>query len=241
MNVGTGIRRLDELLGGGIPPGRIALVYGPPFVGKETLAKRFFLEGLRNGEPSVMVVTQESATDLRDDFLANEPAYKEADAAGLARFVDTYSRSIGIEDATPGIEYVDSLMDLNALSLAVRNVERVIVPEHGAYRLIVDSASTLAAYTNAQTTFRFLQVLVGKAKRAGATTMFLLDEGMHQEADVQMFKHLADGAIELKAEGEKFMLRASGLGTGQNRGWIEYRFTDTELEITGSFAAGRIR
>src|SRR2546421_130053 len=87
-------------------------------------------------------------------------------------------------------------------------IGKEVLAEHAEHRLLVDSASTLITYTNAQTVFRFLQVLVGKAKRAGATTMLLLEQGMHADAEVQTFKHLCDGMIEMRIEGPNHVLHA---------------------------------
>jgi KaiC/GvpD/RAD55 family RecA-like ATPase len=239
--VATGVKRLDELIEGGMPEGATALVYGPPFLGKEVLTRIFILEGCRAGVPAIVILTGESASDARAQLAKMDPKVAEHEKRGLLHFVDTYSRSIGAEDDSPNTEYVDGPVNLNAVSVAVNNAQRKVIAEHAQHRMVVDSVSTLVTYTNAQTTFRFLQVLVGKARRAGATTMMLLDAGMHTDAEVQAFKHLADGIVEVRQDGPKNNVNVQGLGVTENRGWIEYKFTGTSFEVTGSFAAGRIR
>jgi KaiC/GvpD/RAD55 family RecA-like ATPase len=235
------VQRLDDLLEGGVPAGSTGLVYGPPFIGKEVLTRLFLLAGWRKGIPGILVLTGDAASDVRKTLADVDPQFPEYEKKGLVHFVDTYSRSIGAEDDHPYSEYVDGPVNLNAVSLAVNNAQRKIIAEHAEHRMVVDSLSTLVTYTNAQTTFRFLQVLVGKAKRAGATTLLLMDAGMHTDAEVQTFKHLADGVVEVRTEGASNLLHAQGLGITENRGWVEYRFTPSAFEITGSFAAGRIR
>ena len=47
----TGIKPLDEMLGGGIPAGYSVLVAGPSGSGKTVLATEFLNEGVRRGEP----------------------------------------------------------------------------------------------------------------------------------------------------------------------------------------------
>lgn len=239
--VETGVKRLDQLLGGGLPPGSASLVYGPPFVGRDVLARVFALNGMRRGVPAVVVLTDKSASDLRRAFLAMDPRYAEFEKAGLALYVDTYSKSIGAAEEHAATEYVDSPVNLNGMSLGVNNAERRIIGGHAEHNLVFDSVSTLIAYTNAQTAFRFLQVLIGKTRRAGATSMLLLDAGMHTEAEVQMVKHLADGVLDFKSENEKHLLHVSGLGAMEAAGWVEYKSTEKDFEITGSFAAGRIK
>lgn len=239
--VETGVKRLDDMLDGGIPAGATALLYGPPFIGKDVLARLFLLAGCRKGIPGILLLTGDAASDVRKQLAGMDPRYPEYEANGLVHFVDTYSRSIGAEDEHPCCEYVDSPVNLNAVSLAVNNAQRKIISQYAEHRLVVDSLSTIITYTNAQTTFRFLQILVGKAKRAGATTVMLLEQGMHADNEVQTFKHLADGVIEMKSEGPLNLLSILGLGVTENRGFVEYRFTPTSLDVTGSFSAGRIR
>lgn len=241
MRQATGVRRLDDLLKGGLPQGSFTLLYGPPFLGKDVLARHFLLAGFRAGIPGITVLTDDPAASVRRDLTAMDPALGKAEQAGLPQFVDAYSRTIGAADAAPGVEYVDGAMDLNGISLAVNNAERRVLPDHPAHRLVFDSLSTLVTYTNAQTVFRFLQVLVGRTRLAGATGLLLLDQGMHTEAEVQMMKHLVDGFIELRPDGAKNMLQAQGIGITDNPGWVEYRFTETEFDLVGSFASGRIR
>lgn len=239
--VETGVRRLDDMLDGGLPLGSTTLVYGPPFIGKELLTRLYALAAWRKGIPAILVLTGDAASDVRAQLGQLDPKYVEYERRGLVHYVDTYSRSIGAEDDHPSTEYVDGPVNLNAVSLAVNNAQRKVIAEHAEHRLVVDSLSTIVTYTNAQTTFRFLQVLVGKAKRAGATSMLLLEQGMHADSEVQTFKHLADGVIEFRSEGATNLLNVMGLGVTENRGFVEYRFTPTTLDVTGSFAAGRIR
>jgi len=241
--VATGVRRLDELLAGGLPSGRFALVFGPPFIGKETLASQFFADGWARGEPAILVLTNRAASDVRAAMGARlGPAYGRYEEQGLVHYVDAYSRAIGADaDDARVVTYVDSLMDLSALSAAVDQIQARLIRQHPTHRLVFDSVSTLAAYTNPQTTFRFLQVFLGRARRAGATGMVLLDEGMHSESDVRMYRHLVDGVIEVREDQGKHVLHVDGLGVRENHGWVEYRFGDHQIEITGSFSAGRIR
>lgn len=241
MKFPTGIRRLDELLKGGLPEKSAALVYGPPFVGKEILTKQFILTSLANKVPALVVLTDQSAGDLRKQLASMSPAFASQEKAGLVRMVDCFSRSIGAQENLPGVEYVDGLMNFNAVSLAVNNAERDFIRSYPNHAVVFDSLSTLIAYTNAATAFRYLQVLLGKVKTAGASCLLTLSAGMHAEPEVQMIKHLVDGLIELRSDNGKNVLHVEGLGVTESRGWVDYKFTEATLEITGSFAAGRIR
>lgn len=237
----TGVRRLDQLLGGGIPAGSAVLVYGPPFLGKETLARRFLAHNVAQGTPAIAVLTNTATPDVRRELAGSDPGYAQGEGRHLARFVDTYSRSIGAEDNWPDAQYLDGSLDLNGISLAVNKAQATLIGEHDAHALVVDSISTLVAFTNAGTAFRFLQTLIGRTRRVGATGLYLMDHGMHSAADIQMFKHLMSGVIEVRDASGKSQMRVEGLGAPVGVGWVDYKFDDTTFEVTGSFAAGRIR
>lgn len=237
----TGVARLDDVLRGGLPSQSWTLLYGPPFLGKDVLARKYLLEGWRRGEPGIMVLTDESATNERAAFAAMDPSFAKYEQAGLVQFVDAYSRSIGAVEVDGHVEYVDGAMDLNGVSLGLNNAERKVLPDHPEHRVVFDSISTLITFTNPQTVFRFLQVLVGRTRLAGAAGLLLMDAGMHSDAEVQTFKHLMNGVIEVRPDNGKNMVRADGVGIMDNPGWVEYRFDETRFELIGSFASGRIR
>ncbi|MGH2650972.1 MAG: RAD55 family ATPase, partial [Actinomycetota bacterium] len=241
VTMATGIRRLDEALDGGVPDHSAVLVYGPPFTGKTVLSNQFAAAGLAQGVPAIFVLTDQPASEARQELAAIDPDYEKHEEAGLVQFVDAYSRSVGAEDPHKRTEYLDGPIDLSSLALAVNNAQRKVIPLSSAHRLVFRSVSTLMAYTNAQTTFRFLQIFVGKTKRAGATSMMHLEQGMHTEPEVQMIKHLVDGVLSLKVDAGKHTLHLEGLGVTSDRGWVEYRYSPVVFEITGSFGAGRIR
>lgn len=241
VRVPTGVKRLDSLLGGGIPAGSAVMVYGPPFLGKEVLARRFVLASLAAGLPSVYVLTNAATDEVRRDLTAADPNYPAAEAEHRSRFVDTYSRGVGAADSFKDATYLDGALDLNGISLAVNKAQAAILGKGEAHALVVDSVSTLIAYSSAQTAFRFLQTLIGRTRRVGATGLYLMDQGMHTDADVQMFKHLMSGTIELRESSGKTQVQVAGLGASAAPGWVDYRFDEKAFEITGSFAAGRIR
>ena len=66
VRVSMGVPSLDEMLGGGLPKGYSLLVAGPSGSGKSILATAFLTEGVRRGEPGVMVAFEQSPSRSRD-------------------------------------------------------------------------------------------------------------------------------------------------------------------------------
>ena len=61
----TGIRGLDDVLGGGLTPNRLYLLEGMPGSGKTTLAFQFLMEGVRQGEKVLYVTLSETEEEIR--------------------------------------------------------------------------------------------------------------------------------------------------------------------------------
>ena len=61
----TGIRGLDDVLGGGLTPNRLYLLEGMPGSGKTTLAFQFLMEGVRQGENVLYVTLSETEEEIR--------------------------------------------------------------------------------------------------------------------------------------------------------------------------------
>src|SRR4051794_18435858 len=64
-SISIGVRGLDIVLGGGMPPGHLYLVDGDPGTGKTTLGIQFLLEGIAQGEQVLYITLSESERELR--------------------------------------------------------------------------------------------------------------------------------------------------------------------------------
>ncbi|MCA1659108.1 MAG: AAA family ATPase [Verrucomicrobiaceae bacterium] len=120
----TGIDKLDELLGGGIPEGESLLLAGPSGAGKSTVSMHFINEGLnpRNGgpvEPGIVAVFEE---------LPKEHVQR--------------AKMFGLDFTTPQKQDKLRLIYLRPLDLSVdETVHEIVhqVKEIGCKRLVIDS------------------------------------------------------------------------------------------------------
>lgn len=234
----TGIDRLDEILGGGLPESAALLVNGPRFTAKGSLARRALVESAHAGGHGILLATSRDAGEERRWLQGLEPGLK--DLPGGIRIVDAVSRLFGADEDVEDTHYVDGPLDLNGIAAAFNEAMRAGASDRPPL-IVLDSVSTLIAHSDARATFRFLQVLIGRARRAGATVLLLLDDDMHDARDVAWLRHLADGAIETRQGEGRLQLRLIGIGERRDLGWVDYHADTVAFDLTGSFAAGRIR
>ena len=111
----TGMPRLDQMLGGGLPVGYSILVAGPSGSGKSILAAAFLAEGAQAGETGVIV-----ACEQRPDRLRNR-VVDDLIKSGQVGLVATNADDISIDEV---------------LHLAKMEIQRL-----GATRVVIDSLS----------------------------------------------------------------------------------------------------
>lgn len=70
QRLSTGVEGLDEILNGGLMPGRTYLVRGGPGTGKTTLGCHVMSTGTRNGERCLYITMEEPADRIRDNARA---------------------------------------------------------------------------------------------------------------------------------------------------------------------------
>ena len=90
--LGTGVPKLDAMLGGGLPRGYSLLVAGPSGSGKSILAAAFLVEGARNGENGVVAAFEQIPNRERSPLLAG------LIDQGKVGLVDTQAPDLSIDE-----------------------------------------------------------------------------------------------------------------------------------------------
>jgi KaiC/GvpD/RAD55 family RecA-like ATPase len=238
----TGVRRLDDLLFGGIPLGSQLLVNGPAHTGKDVLSRAFMTEGLKNGAGAIWVLTDKTYQTVREEATGFLPNYLELEQKGLVKYIDLYSRSLGLTEGERNA-VLFSMTDKGAMDGLTAKVNEFALEfrqKSIPYRLVFESVSTITAYLDTAATFRFLQPFVGRRKVDGAAGYYLIETGMHSEADVRTLEHMMDGSINLKIDQLKNFLSVRGITDVQSRAWVGYTFTKRAFSL-GSFSLDHIR
>ncbi len=236
----TGIDRLDELLKGGLPTGTNNLLYAPPFIGKETILNNFALSGLREDEPVIFVLTDSSFSEMKEEMNKLDSNFSQYEEEGKVKYIDIYSTGVELKEEGVHVTFVDSPVNRERITASIIKTEKEFQQHYERHRLIFDSISTLIVYADAKAVFRFLQVVSGTCKRLGATSVFNMTRGMHDEIEVQTIKHLMEGVIELREEASRMQIRVQGCGEVVSRNWIDYLLQKDEIRLTGAFRMSRV-
>lgn len=88
-----GIPRLDEMLGGGLPPGYSLLIAGPSGSGKSVLAAAFLAEGARLGENCVVAAFEQRLTKK-----ARNPVLAPLVTNGSVSVINTGSPDLSVDE-----------------------------------------------------------------------------------------------------------------------------------------------
>jgi circadian clock protein KaiC len=117
--VRTGVAALDDMLGGGLPPGYSVLVAGPSGSGKSILATSFLCEGARLGEHGVVASFEQGARRSRD------PRLTRLIEEGTVSVVPTAAPELSMDEATA----------LLLAQIRSRNATRVVIDSLSSFEL----------------------------------------------------------------------------------------------------------
>ncbi len=228
----TGIKELDELLGGGLPARSNILVIGEPGCGKTIFSLQIVANGLQAGEPALFITTDNSPAEIRQQLESLGCNISLYESKNMVRFVDCYSWTLGMEQARTmsQTEYmVPGPADLNQLSVAISRARNDIWKPEVNMRTFFKSISTLLLHNNPKIVFRFLQVINARAKASDSISLLLVEEGMHEKSVMVTLQHLTDGTIEFKIENGQRYLRIPRMPFGK----VIYNWTPFDITEQG--------
>jgi KaiC/GvpD/RAD55 family RecA-like ATPase len=240
---GTGVSRLDDLLGGGIPIGSNVMVIGPRHSGPDVLGRFLAAEGLRRSIPMVWVLTDQDMDSIQEGMTAILDNYREYERKGLVKYVDLYSTRIGSAELHENVWHISVTESdaLEKLEHVVGEIAADFAKSGTHFHLVFQSISTLTASLDSQAILKFLLPFTGRRHREGAVSYYVVDPGISQPGEIELLEHMMSGSLNLKKEGEKFFLSAQGIADEvRSRGWIQYTFTRSRFQL-GSFSLTHIR
>lgn len=180
-NVSSGVKGIDQLLGGGLARGSSTLFMGPPGAGKSTLAMHFAIAAAKRGERTEIYSFDESLETMR--------ARAEGLKMGLTKFLD--------EDKVGATQIDPAELSPGQLNSLVRHA----VEKKGAKVILIDS---LNGYLQSMSDERALSLqlheLLTYLNQQGVVTILVLAQhGLigHMQTPVDI-TYLADTVVMLR-------------------------------------------
>jgi circadian clock protein KaiC len=217
-----GVPSLDQMLGGGVIEGDSILVAGPSGTGKSVLATQFIAEGLRKGEPGIMVIFEE-----RPD--------------GYTRRADTFGLNLAAAEENGILE----TLYLRPLDLSVDETMQEIldaIERVGAKRVVIDSLAgfEMALAPGFRIDFReSLYRMIGALTGEGITILSTVE--VEDNFTSLQFSHyaisfLTDDIIRLRyveIDGQlrKTLVLIKMRGSNHSKDIREYVITEKGMEI----------
>jgi KaiC/GvpD/RAD55 family RecA-like ATPase len=166
-----------------LQPGQNILVIGSSYSGKTTLGIQFLASGLKSGERAVLVTTKDTPERLRARAEAFGWDLKEHEKRGELTYIDCYSQAVGFpaEDSPSILRANMSEQTFDKMSLMISAAISDFWTEGRKIRLVFDDLTTLFYYNDLFSIARFLHTLTGRLKAVEATSMFILESGIHDE------------------------------------------------------------
>ncbi len=225
----TGVAGLDDVLHGGVLPGRTYVVRGGPGTGKTMLGLHFLTAGAARGERTLFITVEEPTEQIRRDAHA-----LGFDLEGV-RFLDL----------TPGAEFFMKAQSYDIFTPA--EVER-----EPTTRMIVDEIEHVRperVFLEAMTQFRYLspdtfqyhkQVLslLRYLEEHGATVLFTSEGG--EAANDEHLQFLSDGVLHLASTSAGRSVQVTKFrGSDYEPGEHSLRLTDRGMAVYPRLVPGR--
>ena len=180
--VSSGVGGLDEMLGGGFPPGHVVLVTGLPGTGKTCLGLQFLLTGAAAGEKGVFLSLEEDVPRLLENARQFRWPVDAAVEKGLLKVL-----RLDPKETRQSLHRIQGELAHELTSL-------------GARRIVVDSVSLLNMLSDDEpgrpTT---LFALAAACRQSAATTLLTAEaDPIHPEVSRDgLTEYVADGVILL--------------------------------------------
>ncbi|MFW6269597.1 MAG: ATPase domain-containing protein [Bacillota bacterium] len=217
----TGIDGLDEVLKGGLIPGRFYLLRGGPGTGKTTLGLHFLSAGIKNSQQSLLV----SMTEPVKKIIQNGEKF------GFDL------EQIDFIDLNPGAEFIGDNKDYDVFPASEIEQKPIInkliktIKEKKPERIFFDGITQLKYLASDKFNFRKQILSFMKFLEDYKTTLLLTSEVGPSNSDDDL-QFLVDGIINLKYENEDYSLEISKFrGSNFKKGKHSLKFRARGIEI----------
>lgn len=224
--VATGIKGFDEMLGGGFLRDTANLVEGAPGTGKTTLGMQFIYNGIRQGEPGLIITFEEFPQQYYHDAAAFGWDFVALEKKGLLKIVMTSPETSRLD-----LESVGGMIETNVLEMDAR-------------RVVVDSVSHFTRLTQDPVELRSLEfAFINALKRQGLTSILtrespvLLGELTARDSQISFVvdSYTMLRYVEIESAIQRALIVLKMRGSNHAKDIRQYDITENGFEMQSKF------
>ncbi|MCD6279165.1 hypothetical protein J7J26_00115 [Candidatus Micrarchaeota archaeon] len=195
MKLSSGDYKLDVLMDGGFNSNENILIMSPPGEIKKVFGLQFIKKGLDVGQTGIIIDYDSPVKEINEFFDSKKPI-----------IIDGYTWTLGITSTSRyNVQGPNALNDLSILLSHL--LERI----PSTKRVLFNSLSTLLLYNDPDTVYKFIQIIGARLKNSNATSMFLIESGMHSNEIIATIEHIMDDEITFFHEDKSWKMRIKSL------------------------------
>jgi circadian clock protein KaiC len=223
VRVSSGVKRLDEMCGGGFFKDSIILATGATGTGKTLLVSKFLQTACLKGERAILFAYEESRAQLSRNASSWGIEFEDLEGQGLLKIICAYPESAGLEEH---LQIIKSELS-----------------EFKPSRIAIDSLSALARGVSNNAFRQFVIGVTGHAKQEEITGFFTNTSehfmGSHSITDSHI-STITDTIlmlqyVEIRGEMSRAINVFKMRGSWHDKGIREYTINADGPEITDSF------
>ncbi len=237
----TGIRKLDDLLNGGVPVPSNIMVYGPPFAGKEEMLYNIMTSSIQRGLPSIIVTFDRTTESLLQGMSYFSPVVRGYLDLEMLYVIDTFTKTTkDVQTESSSIIYLENQTDLEGVTRELNRISNELMKKSGSVIVALFGFSTILNFLDKSQTLKFLQTFATERRDQNNVSFYMVEKGLHAENEIQAIAHFMDGILEFKTEGNKSFINVKGVTNVMSRDWIEVDFNKNSFNLK-SFTLSKIR
>jgi len=196
--VKTGIKGLDEMLGGGLPEGSVTLITGLSGTGKTVLALQFLINGiLMFNEPGLLVLTQDTPNNFRKYLKSFNWKTENLEKENKLTYLDLTTAKIGILTNTQSNIFISDAFDIKS----ILNIMHSLIIKRKIKRLVIDSLSGLQInLENKLSAQKDLLTLTYFLREFNCTSLLITEANNCGLSKYGVEESLVDGIIKLSIQ-----------------------------------------
>ncbi len=239
--VKTGVKKLDDLLTGGVPVPSNIMIYGPAFAGKEEMVYNIITSSIQRGLPSIILTFDRTSASILKNLSYFSPLVAGYLDLEMLHIIDTFTRTTNEEaESSGGITYLESQTDLEGVNKELNKISKELMKKSGSVVVAMFGFSSILNFLDRSQTLKFLQSFANERRDQNNIAFYLVEKGLRDESEIQAIAHFMDGIAEFKIEGSKSYIMVKGLTSVMSRDWIEVDFSKNNFNLK-SFSLSKIK